>query len=68
MAEFEHEIGTGLQLIEDAVTTVVTGHSVSEIVTPEGKEALKAEIKAAVDELIHEPHVHRVLFLNFITQ
>lgn len=68
MTEFEHEIGTGLALIEDAVTTVVTGHTVSEVVTPEGKEQLKAEIKAAVDELIHEPHVHRVLFLNFITQ
>lgn len=68
MAEFEHEIGTGMQLIEDAVTTVVTGHTVSEIVTPEGKEALKAEIKEAVDHLIHEPAVHRVLFLNFITQ
>jgi flagellar basal body-associated protein FliL len=68
MGEFEHEIGTGLQLIEDAVTSVVTGHTASEIVTPEGKEALKAEIQAAVDELIHEPRVHRVLFLNFITQ
>ncbi len=68
MGEFEHEIGTGLQLIEDAVTSVVTGHTASEIVTPEGKELLKAEIQAAVDELIHEPRVHRVLFLNFITQ
>jgi len=68
MSEFEHEIGTGLQLIEDAVTTVVTGHTAAEVVTPEGKEALKTEIQAAVDELIHEPRVHRVLFLNFITQ
>jgi len=68
MEEFEREIGTGLHLIEDAVTTVVTRHTVSEIVTPEGKEALKAEIQAAVDALIHEPRVHRVLFLNFITQ
>ncbi len=68
MAEFEHEIGTGLQLIEDAVTSVVTGHTASEVVTPDGKEALKAEIKEAVNHLIHEPHVHRVLFLNFITQ
>src|SRR5690606_41379597 len=50
MSEFEHEIGTGLQLIEDAVTTVVTGHTAAEVVTPEGKEALKTEIQAAVDE------------------
>ena len=68
MTEFEHEIGSGMQLIEDAVTTVVTGHTASEIASPEGKEALKEEIKHAIDELIHEPKVHRVLFLNFITQ
>lgn len=68
MEEFEHEIGTGLQLIEDAVTSVVTSHTAAEVVTPEGKALLKQEIKAAIDELIHEPHVHRVLFLNFITQ
>ncbi|MGE3961781.1 MAG: flagellar basal body-associated FliL family protein [Dehalococcoidia bacterium] len=68
MSEFDHELGTGLQLIEDAVTTVVTGHTAAEIATTEGKEALKEEIKVAIDELIHEPKVHRVLFLNFITQ
>lgn len=68
MAEFDHEIGTGISVIEDVVTTIVTGHTVSEIETPEGKEVLKAEIKKAVDGLIGEPHVHRVLFLNFITQ
>ncbi len=68
MSEFEHEIGSGRQLIEDAVTTVVTGHTASEIASPEGKEALKQEIALAVDDLIHAPKVHRVLFLNFITQ
>jgi flagellar basal body-associated protein FliL len=68
LASFHHEIGTGMQVIEDAVTTIVTGHTASEIATPEGKAALREEIKAAVDELIGEPPVYRVLFLNFITQ
>jgi len=65
---FEHQIGTGVQLIEDVVTTIVTSHTASEIASPEGKAALRAEIAAAVDGLIQAPRVHRVLFLNFITQ
>ncbi len=68
LAEFDHHIGTGRALIEDAVTTIVTGHTAAEIATPQGKETLKAEIQEAVEDLIHEPHVTRVLFVNFITQ
>lgn len=68
LAEFEHEIGSGQALIEDIVTTIVTGHTAEEIATPAGKDALKAEIAHAVGELIEEPRVTRVLFLNFITQ
>ncbi|MCK9486213.1 MAG: flagellar basal body-associated FliL family protein [Dehalococcoidia bacterium] len=68
MDQFEHTIGSGRALIEDAVTSIVTGHTASEIATPEGKDALRAEIQRAVDDLIEEPRVVRVLFLNFITQ
>ena len=66
--EFEAEIGTGVQLIEDAVTTIVSAKTPDEMATTEGKEALKKEIEQAVEALIHEPHVARVLLLNFITQ
>lgn len=66
--EFEEEVGTGIQLIEDAVTIIVSSKQPEEVATTEGKEALKVEIQHAVEELIHEPHVSRVLFLNFITQ
>jgi Flagellar basal body-associated protein FliL len=66
--EFEREIGTGRQLIEDAVTTIISSKSAVELATTEGKDALKEEIKAAVEQLIDEPPVTRVLFLNFIMQ
>lgn len=66
--EFELEIGTGRQLIEDVVTTLVSSKTATELATTEGKEALKEEIKEAVEHLIEEPHVTRVLFLNFIMQ
>ncbi|MDO9445247.1 MAG: flagellar basal body-associated FliL family protein [Dehalococcoidia bacterium] len=69
LAEFEKEIGTGRQLLEDAITTIVTGHTPEELGTTEGKEALKAEILHAAEEIFHgEPRPTRVLFLNFITQ
>lgn len=66
--EFDHEIGTGRQLIEDAVTSIVTSHTPADIATSAGKDALKAEIKQAVERLIPEPPVTRVLFTDFITQ
>lgn len=66
--EFEEEIGTGIHLIEDAVTIIISSKRPEEVATTEGKEALKEEIRQAVEEIIHEPHVSRVLFLNFITQ
>lgn len=69
LAEFEKEIGTGRQLLEDAITTIVTAHTPAELGTTEGKEALKAEILHAAEEIFHgEPRPTRVLFLNFITQ
>lgn len=66
--EFELEIGTGRQLIEDAVTTLVSAKTAEELATTAGKEALKEEIRRAVEHLIEEPRVTRVLFLNFIMQ
>ena len=68
LEEFAREIGTGQQLIEDAVLTVVSRHTAGEISTPAGKEALKAEMMKAIREIIPEPKVTRILFTNFITQ
>lgn len=67
--EFEEEdIGTGRILIDDAVFAVVSRRTVADLSTAEGKEALKADIKKAVEKLISKPKVSRVLFTNFITQ
>ena len=68
LEEFDHHIGSGMTLIEDAVTSIVSSKSLSEVATPEGKEALREEIREAVERLIPHPHVHRVLFTDFVTQ
>ncbi len=67
--EFNEEIGTGRQLIEDAVTSIVSGKQSIDVVTPAGKQRLKDEIREVVQQILgKEPRVARVLFTNFITQ
>lgn len=68
MAHFDEELGTGKNVIEDIVTTVVTRHSFDEISAPDGKEKLKHEIQEAIEKVMHEPKVVRVLFTNFVSQ
>ncbi len=68
LKEFGEEIGTGRSLIEDAITSIVSARSYEELATSGGREELRAEILFAVAELIHEPEVTRVLFLEFLTQ
>jgi hypothetical protein len=67
-AEFEAHIGNGMQLIEDAVTNLVTAKTPDQLATPAGKDALKAEIEKAVTDLLPDERVKRVLFTDFITQ
>jgi flagellar basal body-associated protein FliL len=66
--EFEEELGTGRQLIEDAVVSIVSSKTYAELNTADGREALRTEILHAVEDLIEEPRVVRVLFLEFLTQ
>lgn len=68
LAEFAQEIGTGRQLLEDALTAIVSGHQLAEIASPQGKEALKEEILRVTQALLPEHPPIRVLFTTFITQ
>ncbi len=68
IAHFEEELGTGRSVIEDIVTSVVSRHSFEEIASAEGKEKLKREIVEAIEQVMHEPKVVRILFTNFVTQ
>lgn len=68
MAQFEEELGTAKSVIEDIVTTVVTRHTFDEISSPDGKEKLKREVQEAIERVMHEPKVVRVLFTNFVSQ
>lgn len=68
LEEFDYdEIGTGRRLIEDAVTTIISGKRIEDLATADGKDSLRDEIRKAVAREIKEPHVYRVLFTSFIT-
>ena len=68
LEEFDHdEIGSGRLIIEDIITTIVSGRRTEDLATAEGKALLREEIRAAVAEEIAHPHVYRVLFTSFIT-
>lgn len=67
--EFAVEIGSGMQLIEDAVTLIVTTKSADRLTTADGKEQLKQEIRRAAEDILgDEFRVTRVLFTTFIMQ
>lgn len=68
MAAFEEELGTGKSVIEDIVTSIVTRHTYDEVTSVDGKEKVKHEIQEAIEKVIHEPKVVRVLFTNFVVQ
>lgn len=66
LEEFDAELPRAL--IEDAVVTAVGSKTAEELATVKGKDALRAEIRAAIAELVPEPSVRRVLFTSFVTQ
>ena len=66
LEKFREEIPVAL--LEDAITSAVSSKTVEDLATPEGKDGLREEIRAAVAALLPEPNVRRVLFTSFITQ
>ncbi len=66
LEEFREEIPVAL--LEDAITSAVSSKTAEDLATAQGKDGLREEIRVAVDALLPEPHVRRVLFTSFITQ
>lgn len=68
LKEFDaDEVGKTRDVIEDVITTVVSGKKVEELATAEGKAALREEILVAIQEEVHEPVAYRVFFTSFVT-
>lgn len=74
--ELKKDMGASLPLIEDELTVILTGKTSSDLMSPDGKQKLRDEIKSRVnkslDKLAHDPkerqEVLSVYFSDFIIQ
>ena len=54
--------------IRDAVITLLCSKSSDEIMAPEGKENLRDEIRAVINERMHRNRVAEVFIVDFVVQ
>jgi flagellar protein FliL len=74
--ELKKEMGGALPLIEDELTVILTGKTSADLMSPDGKQKLREEIKSrlnkSLDKLAHDPkerqEVLSVYFSDFIIQ
>lgn len=65
---FAEELAPEKHRILDVVTAVVGTKTPDEIATPEGRDALKHDLIAAINSELHTEKVEDVYFVTFITQ
>jgi flagellar FliL protein len=74
--ELKKDLGGSMPMIEDELTVILTGKTSAELMSPDGKQKLRDEIKSRVnkslDKLAHDPkerqEVISVYFSDFIIQ
>lgn len=54
--------------IQDVLTMVLTAKTVADVSTPEGKEALKEELKQQLQPLFHDHEIKAVYLAQFVIQ
>ena len=67
-AEFLQELEVKMPLINDAIITLLSSKTFEDVYTSEGKDALRDEIMATVNEKLPEYHVIYVYFTEFVMQ
>jgi flagellar protein FliL len=54
--------------VRDAIITILTNKSYADLVSEEGKQRLKEELKAALDKALDGPKVSNIYFTSFAMQ
>jgi flagellar protein FliL len=62
------EIAVKGPIIDDAVTGVLTTKTYEQVITPEGKEALKEEIREKANSQLGEDLIEKVYLTDFVVQ
>lgn len=68
ITQFNEEMTQRMPIINDGLVTVLSSKTYEEIYTVAGKDALKDEIIAALNETLPELHVIAVYFTEFVVQ
>ncbi len=68
MTAFNEEMNKRLPIINDILTTMLSGQTFEEIYTVEGKEALRQEIMVQLNERMPDLGVISVYFTEFVVQ
>jgi flagellar basal body-associated protein FliL len=66
--ELKTELAPVLPKINDTINLVLASKHADDLLKPEGKEALKAELKERLNRAVHEPEVMEIYFNQFIIQ
>jgi flagellar FliL protein len=66
--ELPKDLKNKAAMIEDKITGVLTAKTASELMTPEGKQRLKEELKEGLNKALHEDRIMAVYFTDFIIQ
>jgi flagellar FliL protein len=66
--ELARELAPVKARLDDVLLTTVTSRTSAELLRPEGKEALRSELKTKFGQVVHEPKVRDVFFAQFVIQ
>ncbi len=66
--ELVKEMKAHAPIIEDQINVILTAKTSGEVMTTEGKQKLKDEIKSQVNKALHKDEVLAVYFSDFIVQ
>ncbi len=66
--EFAKELAPVKPRLDDVLLRVVSSRTSLELLRPEGKEALRAELKEKFGQVVHEAKIRDVLFAQFVIQ
>lgn len=66
--ELKADLAPVLPKINDTINLVLASKHAEELLKPQGKEALKAELKDKLNTAMHEPEIINVYFNQFIIQ
>ncbi len=66
--EFARELAPVKPRLDDILLTTVSSRTSLELLRPEGKEALRSDLKTKFGQVVHEPKVRDVFFAQFVIQ